>query len=156
MTSSAGLGEGDHPAQHFLELQSGSDISEQRALAARHQLGAPPGADIQRGADHSHGIARRVAPDGAADLDVSPATIGAAKAMLVGPQVLAPRHDGVDRADHALPLVGMQPLVPPGGGGTERAGPVAEVPVGPMFPHDAVGQEVPVPDGIVGALGDET
>ena len=141
----------DHAARIDLD---DADIG---ALDHRPELGGDAVAlgQVQHGADHAQRRAVGPAHHGAAVEHLGVGAVGAPEAVLVAPILPAPADDAADIGLHPLPILRVDVIEPPAAGRLDRLRRPAIGDVQGLVPQHVVGQEVPVPDRVVGGAGDE-
>ena len=140
-------------------------VGQELALGAVGPLGLFPGLpqfplvllaprDVRHGADHARRFALRVAHHVSAVHDARVRPVGAPETVLLRPHLPAALENGIDARQYPLPVAGVDVLLPPGCAGPLFRG-IAEHGLDRPVPDLLVGQDVAVPDRLVGGPGDQ-
>ena len=105
------------------------------------------------GADDPDRGSRLVARDMGAILDHGKRAVRPPEAVFLGPGLAALGDCRIEARQDALPIVGVDPLVPPRGGIAQLRSLVIEQWVGSFVPGQPIGYQIPVPDRFLGGLG---
>ena len=127
------------------------------ALDHRPELGGDAVAlgQVQHGADHAQRPAVGPARHRAAVEHVGIGAVGAAEPVFVVPVLSVAVDDAADIRLHAGAILGMDAVEPPPAGRLDRLRRPAVGGLQGLVPQHVVGDEIPVPDRVVGGAGDE-
>jgi hypothetical protein len=157
-------GHADDPVERRADFMA--DVGKKLGFKAEGFEGMVPGGgeiaedlvafgDIHHGADHTDRVIELVTDEVSAVQDFSVGAVGAGEAIFGGPDLFISLDQLAQAGQDARSVIGVDVLVPPGGVGEGGRGRVAEGGMDAFAPPDLIGEEVPIPDGVVGGSGDE-